>query len=347
MPAWWSEEKINATVNREYVWRELGSKRHQDNLNRPLAFGHSLTNDTYLDWIILKGKRLFLILDHIGLPECIFQVLDRSLDDDDLPFSEEALNELNIFGGKSETLDKKFYKSQFKFLVKELDSGQHVDYEIHDIVPVEPLTKRPSVSSSNPNTDRVYLQERLYTRKRASTSGCNGVDRVHFVMQMKGLQTLKHPHLVSMFASYTQGDFSCMLLTPSTEINLKTFFDEQPKSFKHLEKDGRRVLLFKWTHCLTSALAYLHSKDFTHQSIRPSSILVSSQNVVYLSDFWALKALDNNEETNSYKAEVYNYVGPSQAPSSSLGIYFARLWEHGIDLTLGRSRKLATKILPS
>ena len=309
MPAWWLEERIDATVNREYVWRELGSRKHQDQLSRPLAFGHSLTNDTYIDWILLKGRRLFLILDHIGLPECIFQVLDRSLDDDDLPLSEEALYELNLFGGKTETIDKKFFKQQFQFLVKDLASGQHTDYGAHDVVPLEVVHKRPSVSS-NSTTDRICLHDRLYTRKRLLTSGERGVDRVHFVIHMKALQKLRHPHLAEVFASYTQKDFSYMLLTPSSEITLKNFLEEPPKSFKQLEKEERRATLLRWTHCMASALAYLHSRGFTHQSIRPSSILVSTQNTICLSDFWALKALDDDETSNSYKAETYDHAAP-------------------------------------
>ena len=309
MPAWWLEERIDATVNRDYVWRELGSIKHQEKLHRPLAFGHSLTNDTYIDWILLKARRLFLILDHIGLPESIFQVLDRSLDDDDLPLSEEALYELNLFGGKSETVDKKFYRQQFQFLAKDLASGQHTDYDTHDVVPLEVVHKRPSVSS-NSTTDKISLHDRLYTRKRLLTSGERGVDRVHFVIHMKALQKLRHPHLVEVFASYTQDDFSYMLLTPSSEISLKTFLEEQPKSFKQLEKAERRATLLRWTHCMTSALAYLHSKGFTHQSIRPSSVLVSIQNTICLSDFWALKALDDDETSNSYKAETYDHAAP-------------------------------------
>ena len=309
MPAWWLEERIDATVNREYVWRELGLRKYQEQLTRPLAFGHSLTNDTYIDWILLKGRRLFLILDHIGLPESIFQVLDRSLDDDDLPLSEEALYELNLFGGKSETIDKKFYKQQFQFLAKDLASGQHTDYDAHDVVPLEIVHKRPSVSS-NSTTDKICLHDRLYTRKRLLTSGERGVDRVHFVIHMKALQKLRHPHLVEVFASYSQNDFSYMLLTPSSEITLKNFLEEQPKSFKQLGKEERRATLLRWTHCMTSALAYLHSRGFTHQSIRPSSVLVSIQNTLCLSDFWALKALDDDETSNSYKSETYDHAAP-------------------------------------
>lgn len=310
MPAWWSDERIRATVNREYVCREIGSsKRLLEQLHRPLSFGQGLTDDTYLDWIIQKGKRLFLTLNDVGVPESIFQVLDKSLDDEDLPLSEDALWELNLFGGKSETVDKKFFKQQFKFLVRDIEPGHHVDYKDGEFVPIEPVSRRPSVSG-NSWIDKVHVGERLYTRKKVSTSGDTGIDRVHFVMHTKALHEIRHPHLVCLWASYTQNEFSFMLLTPSVEISLKTFLEEQPKSFKQLAKSERHEILLKWTHCLASALAYLHNRGLTHQSIRPSSISVSYDNTIHLSDFAALRALDQQESSTPYKAEIYDHAAP-------------------------------------
>ena len=309
MPAWWSEDKINTTVQRDYVCREIGSKRHQEQLHRPLGFGQGLTDDTYLDWIVRKGKRLFLILNHIGIPEWIFHVLDKSLDDDDLPLSEDALWDLNLFGGKSETLDKKFHKQQFKFIVRDLEPGDHVDYRDEEIIPMEPMAKRTGVPGSQ-SIDKVCVGERLYTRKKVSTSGETGMDRVHFVMHVKALHAIRHPHLVSLWATYTQNDFSYMLFTPSTEISLKSFLEEPPKSFKRLDKAQRHETLLQWTHCLTSALAYLHSRGLTHQSIRPSSISVSHDNTIYLFDFAAHRALDYGESSNPYQTEIYDHAAP-------------------------------------
>ena len=135
--AWWSDEKIDATVTAEYVSRELQTDANQAALHRPLAFGDGLTDDTYLDWILQRGRRIFLILNHIGCPQCIFEIIDKTFDDDDLPLSEEALWELNLFGGKSETLDKKFYRQQFNFMVQEFQPGGHVDYGDDDVLPLE------------------------------------------------------------------------------------------------------------------------------------------------------------------------------------------------------------------
>lgn len=312
MKSWWTDERINTTVNRDYIIREIGPRKLQDALHHPLAFGHGLTDDTYLDWILEKSRRCFLILNFVGVPERIFQLVDKSLDDDDLPLSEDALYDLNLFGAKSETLDKKFYRQQFSVLVQDLIPGGHQDFGADEVVPLEPRNGRKgSITAASQTSDRVYVHKKLYTRKKIPTSGDNGIDRVHFVLHLKALQSLKHPHLICVWATYTQNDFSYMLLYPTTEISLKQFLDEQPKFFKSLEKQQRRETLLRWTHCIISALAFLHDHDLTHQNIRPSNVTVDSKNTIYLANFAALNALDSTEGNgNTYRTEIYEHAAP-------------------------------------
>ncbi|KAL9017717.1 MAG: hypothetical protein Q9185_004992 [Variospora sp. 1 TL-2023] len=312
MTSWWTDARINTTVTREYVVREVGPKKSQDALHHPLGFGDGLTDDTYLDWILEKGRRCFLILNFIGVPERIFQLIDKSLDDDDLPLTEDALFDLNLFGGRSETLDKKFYRQQFSVLVQDLVPGGHQDFGADEVVPLEPRNGRKgSISGASQTSDRVYVQQKLYTRKKIPTSGDNGVDRVHFVMHLKALQALKHPHLISVWATYAQQNFSYMLLYPTTELSLKQFLDDQPKFFKSLEKQQRRNTLLRWTHCVIAALAYLHDHGLTHQSIRPSNVTIDGSNTIYLANFAALNAFDSTEGRGStYRTEIYEHAAP-------------------------------------
>ncbi|KAL9576803.1 MAG: hypothetical protein Q9212_006805 [Teloschistes hypoglaucus] len=312
MTSWWADERINATVNREYIIREVGQRKFQEALHHPLAFGHGLTDDTYLDWILEKSRRCFLILNFIGVPERIFDLVDKSLDDDDLPLSEDALYDLNLFGAKSETLDKKFYRQQYTVLVHDLVPGRHQDFGADEVVPVEPRNGRKgSISAAHHTSDKVCVHQKLYTRKKIATSGDNGVDRVHFVMHLKALQSIKHPHLVSVWSTYTQNDFSYMLLYPTTDITLRHFLHEQPKFFKNLEKQQRRETLLRWTHCITSALTYLHENQFAHQGIRPSNVTIDSNNTIYLANFAALNALDSIEGTaQTYRTEIYEHAAP-------------------------------------
>ena len=309
MTAWWSKERINATVTQEYIERELGSKKYVDTLHGVLAFGDGLTDDTYLDWILERSPRIFLILNQIGAPEKVFEAIDRSFTDDDLPLSQDSLWELNLFGGKSETLDKKFYREQFNFLIQELEPGGHVDYSTWEVVPVETTAKRPGITA-NTSSDQVRVQNQVYTRKKVATFGDNGIDEVHFIMHLKALTTIQHPHLVSVWATYSQDEFNYILLTPPTEMTLKAFLDEPPKAFKALEKYERRNIFLTWCHCLTSALASLHDKGFTHQTLRPSAITVDHKNTIFINDYSALKALDIDEHAQPYSSELYDHSAP-------------------------------------
>ena len=307
MTAWWSNERISATVNAAYVERELGSKNLVEKVHCVLAFGDGLTDDTYLDWILERSPRFFLILNEIGVPEKIFEIIDKSFADDDLPLSQDTLWELNLFGGKSETLDKKFHREQFNFLIQELEPGGHVDYGDWAVVPVEPFVKRPGIAKAN---DKVYAHGNLYTRKKIAAFDDNSIDEVQFITHLKSLSTIHHPHLVSIWSSYSQENLLYVLLTPATEITLKSFLEEQPKAFKSLDKAERRETFLTWTHCLAAALAYLHDRGFTHQTIRPSTITVDHNNKIYLGDYSALKSLDTEDSPNSYNGELYDHAAP-------------------------------------
>ena len=307
MTAWWSTERISTTVNAAYIERELGSKKLVEKVHGVLGFGDGLTDDTYLDWILERSPRFFLILNEIGVPDKIFETIDKSFADDDLPLSQDALWELNLFGSKSETLDKKFHREQYNFLIQELEPGGHVDYGDWAVVPVEPLIKRPGISKAN---DKVYVHGNLYTRKKIAVYDDDIIDEVQFLMHLKSLSTLRHPHLVSIWSTYSQENFIYVLLTPATEISLKSFLDEQPKAFKSLDKAQRREIFLTWTHCLAAALAYLHERGFTHQTIRPGTITVDHNNKIYLGDYSALKDLDTEESPNSYNGELYDHAAP-------------------------------------
>ncbi len=307
MTAWWSNERISTTVNAAYIERELESKHLVDKVHRVLAFGDGLTDDTYLDWILERSPRFFLTLNEIGVPEKIFEIIDKSLADDDLPLSQDTLWELNLFGGKSETLDKKFHREQFNFLIQELEPGGHVEYGDWEVVPVEPFIKRPGIAKAN---DKVYVHGNLYTRKKITVFDDDSIDEVQFIMHLKSLATIRHPHLVSIWSTYSQENCIYILLSPATETTLKSFLEEQPKAFKSLEKAERREIFLTWTHCLAAALAYLHDRGFTHQTIRPGTITVDHNNKIHLGDYSALKNIDTDEPPNSYNGELYDHSAP-------------------------------------
>ncbi|MCJ1398507.1 hypothetical protein MMC11_001707 [Xylographa trunciseda] len=308
MNDWWTDDKIGTVVNSEYVFEKLGSKYHAK-LHLPLAFGQGLTNDTYLDWIVSHCKRLFLTLDDIGCPENIFKIIDKSLDDSDLPIADEEICELDLTTGKSTALDKKFFRRQFHFVIQELGPGKHVDYRPDDIIPVKPTKKSRGFLSSD-DVDKVCIEDSIYIRRRMNLSGEFAVDKVHFVMHFKTLQRLQHPHLLPVWSTYTQGDYAYVLLGPTSDTTLKSFLEDPPKQFKGLDKPEKRDILIRWVHCLTDAVAYLHESGYAHQSIRPSNIFIDDQNKIFLGEYAAMDALEEVEP--AYKKEAYEYEPPEK-----------------------------------
>ena len=68
---WWTDERIKAKITRSFVVSKLRGEEREF-LDRPLAFGEGLTDDTYMEWILGRAKRLFMILAEIGVPDQIF-----------------------------------------------------------------------------------------------------------------------------------------------------------------------------------------------------------------------------------------------------------------------------------
>nr|OQO22489.1 hypothetical protein B0A51_13325 [Rachicladosporium sp. CCFEE 5018] len=104
---WWTDSRIEAKVTRAYVVSKLRGEEREF-LDRPLAFGEGLTDNTYMEWILERSKRLFLILAEIGVPDQIFGCIDNSWDDADLPVSLEDVETLELSYEPDEKLNKEF-----------------------------------------------------------------------------------------------------------------------------------------------------------------------------------------------------------------------------------------------
>lgn len=107
-------------------------------LDRPLAFGDSLTDGTYWEWIKEKAKKIFLILVDLHVPDQIFGVIDDSWEDEDLPIAQEHVERLALTASRNARFDRKFYRRQYYYLLRPLmRSDQVVVYEDMEIVPLD------------------------------------------------------------------------------------------------------------------------------------------------------------------------------------------------------------------
>ncbi|KAF2873997.1 kinase-like domain-containing protein [Massariosphaeria phaeospora] len=121
------------------------------------------------------------------------------------------------------------------------------------------------------------------------------------------LKTLSHSHIVEMIGSYSemphsgQKQFYSLLMAPVGQRDLKTFLDifsEQSATQTELWRQVRRDWLRTWFKCLSSALAYIHSKGVRHQDIKPSNI-VHREATIYFTDFSSASEFDIGQTTST------------------------------------------------
>ncbi|KAK8178179.1 kinase-like domain-containing protein [Phyllosticta citrichinensis] len=299
---WWTQERIDDRVTEEYIASRLRYKSKQ-RLVKPLAFD-GLTDDTYLDWILEKAKRFFLILCEIGVPEQIFRIIDDSWDDDELPISLDAIDRL----GLDEALNKKFYHAQFTFLLRELRQGSHVDYGENEAVPLEYVHAFP-VAANLQHWSRIHLPggAQKFVRRRISLG--EGTSEADFRREVRLAQALQHDHIAPAWASYTSKGDGFVLSSFVGHHTLQTFINHRTApQYMRLSKKERQKLVLDWMHCLVDAVATLHASFLMHGAIYPSNILIDHDNNIAFSDIGTLQSFQRDKRNSS--EEMYNYAAP-------------------------------------
>lgn len=324
VPNWWTDDCVEATVNREYVYSQLRADE-QELLKQSPSFGDGLTDDTYLDWILTKARRFFLTLVDTGVPDQIFGIVDDSYDDGDLPIEEESIPDLRLSYEPSPALNKRFYKAQYRFLLRVLEDGEHIRYAEDETVPVYASGLKATILSlGKDGVDKVRLPAskfKYFVRKKINLDHRpNGVSEEQVLGEIASLRRYAHPHLLSIFASYLQQDSIYVLFTPAPAYSLKSFLSDVPKTFEHLSKSQRRQKLLSWTHCLASALRWLHTNGKHHGAFRPSNIQVTDGEFqIYLGQFDDPGVLGTHTKVDDL--ESYQYA----APVSSLPLKMSQI----------------------
>lgn len=311
---WWTNERIDAKVTQPFVVSKLRGEEREF-LNRPLAFGEGLTDDTYMEWILERAKRLFLILSEIGVPDQIFGCIDDSWDDDDLPIPLENVASLELSYENDEALNKKFYDMQFVYLLRELKEGSHIDYGPKEHIPMEHVNTIPPAVCLQPY-DRVHFpgrSEEVYMRRKYSLTDRDtgqSYDEI-FARDVRKAKTLAHEHVATAWASYTTEDAGFVLFDFVAEHTLATFIDHRTAmQFMRVAASERPILLMEWMHCLSDALASLHHRGVAHTQIRPSNIWITKENRIAFADIGSLPTFQRGKKLP--KTEAYDYAAPEQ-----------------------------------
>ncbi|KAK5134575.1 hypothetical protein LTR08_006361 [Meristemomyces frigidus] len=309
---WWTDQRILAKVTRPFVVSKLRGEEREF-LDRPMGFGEGLTDDTYMEWILERAKRLFLILTEIGVPEQIFGCIDDSWDDDDLPISLGNVQNLDLAYENDPALNRKFYDTQFVYLLRELRQGAHIDYGPKEHIPMDYVNTMPPAVNLQA-WDRVHFPGRpdeIYMRRKYALidKETNEDYRESFMADVKQARVLRHEHVANVWASYSSDDAGYGLTDFVGEHTLGTFIDHRtPMQLLRVPSSERPVLLCEWMHCLADALASLHHRGAAHAAIRPSNILIDHDNHIAFADVGTLRTFQRGKKL--MKSETYDYAAP-------------------------------------
>jgi len=308
---WWTEERINEKVTKEFVTTRL-QPHERERLTQPVGFG-DLSDDTYIEWILEKARRLFLVLAEVGEADRIFAVVDKSWDDEDLPLQLDDIEQLALSNRRDNHANSRFYHTQFTFLLRELRDGVHIDYAPNEEVPLEYVMGLPAAVSLQ-QWSRVHLPKRpteIYVRRRFALGNAESSDAFEqeFMLDVESARMVEHEHIAPVWASYTAKGTGYIVTNFVGQHTLRSFIDHrEPTQYKKLAKPDRRWLTLNWLHCLSDAIATLHQNGFFHSAIRPTNIIIDERNAIAFSDIACLATFQKDKKPDPM--DVYIYGAP-------------------------------------
>ena len=312
---WWTDERIEAKVTREYVVSKLRPSE-RDQLFQPMFGGSGLTEDTYLDWVLARAKRIFLTLVECNCSDQIFGIAEDAWDDDDLPIPLNEIPRLALSYKDDESLNKKFYNHQFQFLLRPLNLHGHIDYAPNEVVPTEYVHKMaPSAALQKwtrfhlPKMPTLIYAKRKVTLGEKNEAKPENVEK--FLDDIQVARTVEHEHIAPVMATWSHKGIGYIMTTFVGEHTLRSFIDfRTPSSLQKASKQERQNLLLQWLHCLAYATAYLHRKHIAHGAICPSNIVIDENNKIAFSDLGFLETFQKDKKLDV--DELYNYGAPEQ-----------------------------------
>jgi serine/threonine protein kinase len=144
------------------------------------------------------------------------------------------------------------------------------------------------------------------------------------------LQQLRHPHIIRLLESYSQGDKLSILLSPVADMTLAVWLEQYPAK----PPVGGKDTILQMFGCLTSSVRYLHEQRplVAHTDIKPQNILIiqgpNKYPHVILNDFGISRASKDHHSELDFGPMTPRYCAPEVADHTSRGPE-ADIWSLG------------------
>ncbi|KAK7548711.1 hypothetical protein IWX49DRAFT_568550 [Phyllosticta citricarpa] len=250
---------ITPALEKQYVHRDsptLISRQGWERSTGQRAYTWALGNS--------KTALLFLMCDDIAAWR---RASFYWLEDGKLPFTEADLEGIAAN-------PKKVVDNQWRVLARELpQNGNHVELTQREMAPLQVISQSPSTGGKMLEQVRWQGDDsaRVYMRKQFTVS--RHAEKLSLLAKVQKFKSLDHPNIAKIICSYSQGSITA-ILTPQAPATLEDYL-------QHPLASTRPSLFLRWFNDLTQALAYIHANDLTHQSIRPTKILLDGQRIFF------------------------------------------------------------------
>ena len=162
----------------------------------------------------------------------------------------------------------------------------------------------------------------LYARKRIlfDRVGSQEEARLKVEEEVRVLQTLRHPNIVTLATFSKESDGYSIMITPVADFDLGHYFAACTEN-KYSKPFTRKIK--PWFDCLLDALTFTHRNDIKHCDIKPGNILIKESSV-YLCDFGLAKDFSGRGSSSS-RGSVPEGTPEYRAPELLPGIRRGRL----------------------
>ena len=174
------------------------------------------------------------------------------------------------------------------------------------------MSRRTGTSALSVNN---VINSGKYVVKRVSLLGSYR-ERKAAQLEVKLLQTLKHPNIVAYHDSFQTEQGNLMIVMAYCEgkgyavvfavfffylaliiIKISLIFPHQGGDLCHylreLEKDLEEQQLVEWLVQICMALQYLHSRNILHRDLKTQNIFLTSSQIIKLGDLGIARVLDS------------------------------------------------------
>jgi len=146
---------------------------------------------------------------------------------------------------------------------------------------------------------------------------------IRFRREFQSMKTLEHQNIVSVF-DFLEMDTYCFYIMEFIDgKNLKQYYHENPVSNPEVKNFSLKLKKFlESIGHLCDGLDYIHKHGFIHRDVKPSNIMITSNDQVKLMDFGLVKSRDFSislTRTGIISGTVA-YMSPEQAQGKSLDL---------------------------